>query len=553
MRSRASYRNIVATGLVIVLLGITAILNQSVMSAAAREPPDPAPQSLEALSAAVAAKVNYQGVLEEGGMAVDGTRDMEFNFHTVSGCGGVAVHNYPVAGVPISGGVFSVDVPLGQTYVDGQALWLQVEVEGLPLGCEEILPVPYALNLRPGANTIGEPTAFDGWVLKGQLSGAYPSASAVLGETATGFGVKGDSDGGIGLFGQTENGYAVYGYDGGSLSARGYAGLFSSANGIGLKATTNSVLHYIHAGVFEANGGYGLYVNSTQNNGIRAVGGDPGDLADVSASSGRTAVVGLSGTGVGVYGSSRESEGVRGRSRNDYGVHGSSTNEPGVRGYSTFDYGGTFYTIDYRGLKASSPSDWYAGYFANRGGSLRPGLYVDGSSLVTGSKAGYVVDIVRNAGPDTLETGDVVIIAGAGDPIIGEIPLMLVAKASTAGTTAVVGIVDQPYAVPEVPTTAGATLSIESLPHPAAETARQALGTGVSEGEYLSVVTLGAFKMIKADASYGAIQPGDLLVSSVTPGHAMRADTPTPGTVVGKALGELAEGTGTIPVLVTLQ
>jgi hypothetical protein len=58
----------------------------------------------------------------------------------------------------------------------------------------------------------------------------------------------------------------------------------------------------------------------------------------------------------------------------------------------------------------------------------------------------------------------------------------------------------------------------------------------------------------KVSAENGPIRRGDLLVTSSTPGHAMRAGAnPPQGTIVGKAMGELAEGTGTIQVLVTLQ
>jgi hypothetical protein len=55
------------------------------------------------------------------------------------------------------------------------------------------------------------------------------------------------------------------------------------------------------------------------------------------------------------------------------------------------------------------------------------------------------------------------------------------------------------------------------------------------------------------DASSGAIWPGDLLVTSPTPGRAMRQEAPLPGTVLGKALEPLAEGAGTIKVLVMLR
>jgi len=66
---------------------------------------------------------------------------------------------------------------------------------------------------------------------------------------------------------------------------------------------------------------------------------------------------------------------------------------------------------------------------------------------------------------------------------------------------------------------------------------------------------------VKVDASFGPVVAGDLLVSSPTPGHAMRseplqvgeASIHRPGTVIGKALESLAEGQGEILVLLTLQ
>lgn len=57
----------------------------------------------------------------------------------------------------------------------------------------------------------------------------------------------------------------------------------------------------------------------------------------------------------------------------------------------------------------------------------------------------------------------------------------------------------------------------------------------------------------KVSAENGAIRRGDLLVTSSTPGHAMRDVDPKNGTIVGKALGELSSGTGVIKVLITLQ
>jgi hypothetical protein len=59
----------------------------------------------------------------------------------------------------------------------------------------------------------------------------------------------------------------------------------------------------------------------------------------------------------------------------------------------------------------------------------------------------------------------------------------------------------------------------------------------------------------KVSTENGAIQPGDLLVSSSTPGHAMKGTDRARlvGAVVGKALEPLNQGKGVIQVLVTLQ
>jgi hypothetical protein len=59
----------------------------------------------------------------------------------------------------------------------------------------------------------------------------------------------------------------------------------------------------------------------------------------------------------------------------------------------------------------------------------------------------------------------------------------------------------------------------------------------------------------KVDASYAPIEVGDLLTTSPTPGHAMKANDPLKafGAVIGKALRPLAEGQGLIPILIALQ
>ncbi len=66
-------------------------------------------------------------------------------------------------------------------------------------------------------------------------------------------------------------------------------------------------------------------------------------------------------------------------------------------------------------------------------------------------------------------------------------------------------------------------------------------------------VAMSGIVRCKVDASYAAISVGDLLSTSPTPGHAMRAEAATPGTILGKALESMDYGTGTIRVLVMLR
>ena len=76
---------------------------------------------------------------------------------------------------------------------------------------------------------------------------------------------------------------------------------------------------------------------------------------------------------------------------------------------------------------------------------------------------------------------------------------------------------------------------------------------GVLDGEQQVALTGRVY--VQADASTGAIEPGDLLTTSATPGHAMKVTdhAQAPGAVLGKAMSALKEGQGLVLVLVSLQ
>lgn len=110
--------------------------------------------------------------------------------------------------------------------------------------------------------------------------------------------------------------------------------------------------------------------------------------------------------------------------------------------------------------------------------------------------------------------------------------------------------------------TGGLTISTEAYDHKVAGVIAGAnnLNSGVllgspSEDGTEQAVALAGRVYCFADATYGAIEPGDLLTTSPTPGYAMKvSDYPrAQGAILGKAMEGLQEGKGLILVLVTLQ
>jgi hypothetical protein len=80
------------------------------------------------------------------------------------------------------------------------------------------------------------------------------------------------------------------------------------------------------------------------------------------------------------------------------------------------------------------------------------------------------------------------------------------------------------------------------------------LGSAKSESPTAPIALVGtAFCLV--DADLGAVEPGDLLTSSSTLGHAMNAKDSAKGfgAIVGKALASLREGRGLVPILITRQ
>jgi hypothetical protein len=304
------------------------------------------------------------------------------------------------------------------------------------------------------------------------------------------------------------------------------------------------------AGVY----GYSLWVSSTNHNGLYAGSGSGTGVYGSSSADEATGVYGsASGTG-------NSSHGLEASMSGSSASCPSGETECGSALYAraSGDAYGAFVSGDNRSAYIGIQGD--NGYYGLWLDSLISpdgnGIWTDGASYfgdyVTfgGGKSGYVVDIALNDGPEPLEQGDVVVISGYAAPVVGNIPVVRVRRAGGAGSSAVMGVVDVRY----VACAEGSTLE-----------AGQACGgfqngvTTIQPGEYLSVVTLGAYEAVKVDATAGPIRPGDLLATSASRGMATKAiqvqvegvSFHAPGTIIGKALGNLESGTGVIPVFVS--
>lgn len=271
-------------------------------------------------------------------------------------------------------------------------------------------------------------------------------------------------------------------------------------------------------------GAFGIYGRSNAT-GIYGRGDDTGvqgfGLAyGVKGESGNIGVYGYSaGNNVGVLGNSNANgTGVSGSSNSGVGVYGSSSSGVGVYGSSSSGVGISGRSISGNPLEAWSLASYPANrrfYVSNAGN-----VYADGSFNPGGADFAEMLPAV-----DGLEPGDVLVIGSDGR----------LTRSRQAAQTNVAGVYS---------TQPGFVGSVEE----------DAQLNGKIPLAVVGVVP------VKATIENGAIHPGDLLVTSSTPGYAMRAKPITVngatfypgGILIGKALEELKSGQGSIKTLVSL-
>jgi hypothetical protein len=194
-------------------------------------------------------------------------------------------------------------------------------------------------------------------------------------------------------------------------------------------------------------------------------------------------------------------------------------------------------------IKANTLSDNDCQFIeCERGSDVEFRVWGDGDVTADGTISGGGADFAEmmavSAGATTVQPGDVLVI----DP---RNPQSAV-KSSKPQSTLVAGIYS---------TKPGFLASERDWDRPGREDEEVAPYSLEDVATQFNEVPLAVVGIVpcKVSAENGAINPGDLLVTSATPGHAMRDEDPKTGTVVGKALESLPAGTGLIKVLVTLQ
>jgi len=457
---------------------------------------------------------------------------MKFGMYANS-TGGAAVWTETVTGVKVTNGVFTVILGGGNPFPPGlvNCNYLQVSVGGTALlPRQPLTSVPFAVDSQNLAGAAASTYRDAGNLTSGYLPAARIEAGSITGakikngtidtadlandavtgdKIAPGTWVQGNSlvssrpDQMLGVKNASTDDYAA--------ALRVWAS-GTSGRVQGLVAQTDAGGDY-SAGV-EGRAGpatgihYGVYGTVASSN---------PHAAGVRGEGGSNAIGVLGNTGAGSYGNG--------------GVAGQTTSVNGGNGVIGIGEASTGDNCGVRGVTNSPTGHAPHAYCKDLGAY---GLYVEtGKSYFYGpvqmndklevwghaSFYGGHGDLAENYRADDVEAGDVVVIGPDGKLV----------KCAKGCDPAVAGIVSTEPSM--------------------------RLGGRIEAGDGVAPLALVGRVLCKVDARQRPVRPGDLLVSSRTPGYAMGCptDRPKAGTVIGKALERLDKGTGLIQVLVTLR
>jgi hypothetical protein len=298
----------------------------------------------------------------------------------------------------------------------------------------------------------------------------------------------------MGVFGFTQSSTGGNGVMG--QAAGPGAGVFGeSSDGIGVAGQTS-----------------GLSTSAAGVKGMAAAGSVGPAVAGISEGLG-TGVLGTANGNAGItgiHGDPHLEETTVGSEGGKAGVFGASDVGAGVLGYARDP--SQFGVAAYGGLMATAITHPFAAEFFGN-------VQVHGDVFLAG---GDCAENFELTGDGDAEPGDVVVISASGG----------IRRSTLPYDRAVAGVVS------------GAGLYRPGI----------TLGGQVRSANRRPIALVGKV-FCKVDAGSGPVSVGDLLTTSAMPGHAMVASDRARafGTVLGKALASLPDGTGLLPILVCLQ
>lgn len=349
-------------------------------------------------------------------------------------------------------------------------------------------PIAATTSAAAGYGLSGTNSASGGVGISGAATNSGGAASGVVGTTAaaSGYGIKGDNQAGSG------SGVGVWGV---SASGDGTGVLGTAPNTVGTAAGV--------AGTSDAGQGFGVLGTATSSNGVGVKG---------TASS-------ASGSSIGVHGYANSASGV-GVFAQSQGTGLSAVGQTQGAVIASVGTTGTGLTVQTSGNNLAIFQTVSAGVPTNKARIDTSGKgWFNGGTATSG--ADFAESVVTQRPANEYEPGDVMVIDVTGTRRF--------ARSAAANSTLVSGVYATKPGVLARPGDVAGDLKWTETEVP------------------MAIVGIVPCKVCDEG---GAIEPGDLLVTSSTPGHAMKAPAnPAAGTLLGKALGRLDGKSGKVEIL----
>jgi len=561
------------------------------------------------VAAAQSTAFTYQGRLDDTGAPANGSYDISFAAYDAAVGGNLIVDIVTNSAVAVSNGLFTTSVDLGDIFTGGD-VWLEIAVStnsadtfSIIVPREPFTPTPYALYAKTAGTAAGASpgtlvTSLN--TLKDDITLAA-GANVVITPSGNTLTISSAGAGGNGIW--SVNGNKAY-YTAGSVGVgtSDPKGALQVAGG-GLAVTGSSSPYTgAGAGIFMENsatyGGvlfafdYGL--NTPQNLALNSPGGnvgigtltpsakltvyDPGSVSHRIQSGGGVnawaRVEFANANGQWDVGTSR---GYNGDSLN-FNRDGVATPALALQPNSDATFSGNVTlsgtaSVSHRLQTSGGVNSWTRLEYANANGQWNVGTSrgYNGDQFYFNRQGSSANALALQPNGDAAILGSVTV--GNSANITGT---AFVGGNASVCTLTIRGGCDlaEPFATTEPEIAKGSVvvidpahpgkLKLSSMPYDTRVAGVISGANGVNPGIALHQegtldggqnVALSGRVYVQVDASNGAIEPGDLLTTSSTPGLAMKVTdhARAQGAIIGKAMTALAEGKGMVLVLVSLQ